>query len=282
MAYKSILTVITNAAANAGQLDAAIALARREDAHLDVLCLGIDHSQTGYYYIGAAPLAPVILQETLDQAQNEARAAETAVRQRLQAEDIRWAIDTAISQVGALGPEVGRLARFADLVLVPQPLEKGAVAEQEQILEAGLFDGRAPVLTLPSSVRDAAYGSRIAIAWNQSDEAMAAVRAALPMLKAANYVDVAVIAPPSHGPERSDPGGMLSQYLARHGVRCEISVLARTLPRVSDQLCRHIAEQNIDLLVMGAYGHSRFREAILGGTTREMLEIAKVPVLSAH
>jgi hypothetical protein len=205
MAYKSILTVITNAAANAGQLDAAIALARREDAHLDVLCLGIDHSQTGYYYIGAAPLAPVILQETLDQAQNEARAAETAVRQRLQAEDIRWAIDTAISQVGALGPEVGRLARFADLVLVPQPLEKGAVAEQEQILEAGLFDGRAPVLTLPSSVRDAAYGSRIAIAWNQSDEAMAAVRAALPMLKAANYVDVAVIAPPSHGPERSDP-----------------------------------------------------------------------------
>ncbi len=282
MAYKSILTVITNAAASAGQLDAAIALARREDAHLDVLCLGIDHSQTGYYYIGAAPLAPVILQETLDQAQNEARAAEAAVRHRLQAEDIRWAIDTAISQVGALGPEVGRLARFADLVLVPQPLEKGAVAEQEQILEAGLFDGRAPVLTLPSSVRDSAYGSRIAIAWNQSDEAMAAVRAALPMLKAASYVDVTVIAPPSHGPERSDPGGMLSQYLARHGVRCEISVLARTLPRVSDQLCRHIAEQNIDLLVMGAYGHSRFREAILGGTTREMLEIATVPVLSAH
>ena len=61
-----------------------------------------------------------------------------------------------------------------------------------------------------------------------------------------------------------------------------MSVLARTLPRVSDVLLRHVRDANADLLVMGAYGHSRFREAILGGATRNMLEQTTVPVLMAH
>lgn len=282
MAIKSILTVVTNATHAAAQIDAAVALARREDAHLDVLCLGIDRLQTGYYYIGAAPMVPMMVQETLDQARTEAKAVEAAVRQQLNPEDIRWAIDTAIAQLGVIGPEVGRLARFADLVLVPQPYDKGSDPEGEAILEAALFDGRAPVLVMPPGRFDANYGKHITVAWNQSDEAMVAIRAALPMLKAATRVDVAVVAPPAHGPERSDPGGMLSQFLARHGVRAEVSVLARTLPHVSDVLCRHIEDMQSDMLVMGAYGHSRFREAILGGTTREMLEIAKVPVFAAH
>lgn len=282
MAIKSILTVVTNATHAVAQIDAAVALARREDAHLDVLCLGIDRLQTGYYYIGAAPMIPMMVQETIDQARSEAKAVEAAVRQQLNPEDIRWAIDTAIAQLGVIGPEIGRLARFADLVLVPQPYGKGSDPEGEAILEAALFDGRTPVLVMPPGRFDADYGKRITVAWNQSDEAMVAIRAALPMLKAAARVDVAVVAPPTHGPERSDPGGMLSQFLARHGVRAEVSVLARTLPHVSDVLCRHVEDMQSDMLVMGAYGHSRFREAILGGTTREMLEIAKVPVFAAH
>lgn len=282
MAIKSILTVVTDAASAASQVEAAVALARREDAHLDVLCLGLDRLQTGYYYIGAAPIAPMMVQETLDQARAEAKAVEAAVRQQLNPEDIRWAIDTAVAQLGAIGPEVGRLARFADLVQVAQPYGKGSSPESEAILEGALFEGRAPVLVMPPGRLDAEYGKRITVAWNQSNEAMVAIRAALPMLKAAARVDVAVVAPPAHGPERSDPGGMLSQFLARHGVRAEVSVLARTLPHASDVLCRHIEDMQSDMLVMGAYGHSRFREAILGGTTREMLEIAKVPVFAAH
>jgi len=282
MAYKSILTVITSPANAAAQLDAGITFARSHDAHLDVLCLGIDRVQTGYYYVGAAPIAPIMVQETLDQAGKDAHAVEAAVRARLAAEDIRWAVDTAIAQLGAFGGEVGRLARFADLVLVPQPYGKNAAPEQEAILEAALFDGRAPALVLPADQPNATYGKRVVIAWNQSDEAMAAIRAALPLLKTASLVDVAVIAPPSHGPERSDPGGILSQYLARHGVRAEVSVLARTLPRVSEQICRHVGDIGADLVVMGAYGHSRFREAVLGGTTRDMFEIAPVPVFTAH
>ena len=282
MAYKSILTVVTSPTNANDQIDAAVALARREDAHLDVLCLGLDRTEYGYYYVGAAPMAPVILQETLDDAREAAKSVEDAVRQQLAPEDIRWAIETGIAQVGALGRDVGHLARFADLVVLPKPQSKTSQYEQQAIVEAALFEGRAPVLLLPPAKLGADYGKRVVIAWNRSDEAMTAIRAALPILKAATEVSVAIVAPPSHGPERSDPGGLLSQFLARHGVHCEVSVLAKTLPHASDVLCRHIEDINADMVVMGAYGHSRFREAILGGTTREMFEIATVPVFSAH
>lgn len=281
MAYKSILTVVTDAAGAAHQIDAAVDLARREDAHLDVLCLGIDRSQAGFYYIGAAPMAPVFLPELVDRARDEARAAEAAVRRRLNAEDIRWAIDSGVVLSGAVGAHVGTLARFSDLVVLPRTLAAGAEFDPDGIAEAALFDGHAPVLLMPSD-KPAAYGRRVIVAWNQSNEALRAVRAALPILKGATAVDVAVIDPPAHGPERSDPGGLLSQYLARHGVRAEVSVLARTLPRIADNLCRHIEDIGADLVVMGAYGHSRFREAILGGATRDMFERAQVPIFAAH
>ena len=95
-------------------------------------------------------------------------------------------------------------------------------------------------------------------------------------------MQIVVIDPPVHGAERSDPGGQLCQMLVRHGVRAEVSVLARSEPRISDVLTRHLREQGADLMVMGAYGHSRLREAIVGGATRDMLKHAQVPVFLAH
>jgi nucleotide-binding universal stress UspA family protein len=70
--------------------------------------------------------------------------------------------------------------------------------------------------------------------------------------------------------------------LVRHGVKAEVTVLARTMPKISDVLARHCRDVDADLLVMGAYSHSRFREAILGGATRNMLEAAEIPVFMAH
>lgn len=279
MAFKSILTIVTDPKGAASQIDAAVALARREDAHLDVLCIGVDRTQTGYYYAGATA---ILTQEAYNQAKQEAAAAETAVRERLDAEDIRWGADTAVAQIGALGGPVAMLARFSDLVVLAKPYGKTANPAAEAILEAALFEGRAPVLVLPDGYEGAEFGKRVVLAWNQSDEALIAARAALPLLKAATAVDITIIDPPTHGPERSDPGGMLSQLLSRHGVHTEVSVLAKTLPKTSEVLSRHARDINADLIVMGAYGHSRFREAILGGATRNMLEMAEVPVFMAH
>ncbi|SPH24877.1 hypothetical protein DEA8626_03911 [Defluviimonas aquaemixtae] len=279
MAYKSILTIVTDAEAALPQIDAAVALTRREDAHLDVLCIGIDRTQTGYYYAGATA---ILTQEAYNQAKEEAAEAKEKVRARLNSEDIRWGVDTAVAQIGALGGPVSMLARYSDLVVLAKPYgEKGGPAA-EAIVEACLFEGRAPVLILPDKFDASRFGTRIALAWNQSDEALMATRAAMPLLKAAKAVNITIIDPPTHGAERSDPGGLLSQLLSRHGVHAEVSVLARTLPRTSDVLARHARDIDADLVVMGAYGHSRFREAILGGTTRNTLEQAELPVLMAH
>lgn len=279
MAYKSILTIVTDAEAAKVQIDTAISLARREDAHLEVLCLGVDRTQTGYYYAGATAF---IQQETVERAQEDARKVESWVAARLGAEDIRWSSETVVSQMGAIAAVVGLRARFSDLVVLGQPYGNGRGQELEAIAEAAMFEGQVPVLVVPDDFSGEIAGRRILAAWNQSNEAMNAIRKALPLLKAADLVDITIIDPPAHGPERSDPGGQLSQLLARHGVHAEVSVLARTMPRVSDVINRHVGDTDADLIVMGAYGHSRFREAILGGATRNMLEKATVPVLMAH
>ncbi len=277
MSYKTILTVVTEP--KAAHLAAAVDIARNADAHLDVLSLGIDRAQNEYYYAGATAM---VHPESLAQAQKDAKAAQEEVERRMAAEDIRWASDTAVAQIGAIGSVVGFRARFADLVIQAQPYGNGGGADSEAIVEAALFDGHAPVLILPQGHKGTGFGNRVVLAWNQSEEALAAAKAALPILKRAALVDITVIDPPKHGPERSDPGGLLSQFLSRHGVKTEISVLARTMPRVSEVLNRHVIDRDADMVVMGAYGHSRFREAILGGATRHMLEMAKVPVLMAH
>lgn len=282
MAYKTILTVLTNPDTATLAITAAARLAQAQDAHLDVLVLGVDRTQVGYSYIGTGA---VMMQVALDRAEADARSLEAAAKAALaqQSPDLRFAVEAVVTQLGALTDLVATRARFADLVVLPRPYGPGQGAEAEAVVEAALFEGKAPVLVLPEKgLGENALPKRIVVAWNQSAEAMVAARQALPLLKGADTVNITVIDPPSQGEERSDPGGMLCQMLVRHGVHAEVSVLARSLPRVSDVLARHIWDQNADLLVMGAYGHSRFREAILGGATRNMLEKAEVPVLMAH
>lgn len=279
MGYKTILTVITQPGQTA-QLDAAVALARREDAHLDVFCLGVDHTQTGYYYAGASAY---VFQEAIDRAMASAEALETEVRGHLGAQDIRWSAESAVAQMGGVGALIAQRARFADLVVLAQPYGEGAAPDAEAVVEAALFDGNCPVLILPHGKSDVAgIGRRVIIAWNQSDEALTAIRRARPILKSADLVEITVIDPSPHSPEGSDPGGALCQMLTRHGIKAEVVVLAKTLPTVSEVLNRRAAETGADLIVMGAYSHSRLREAIMGGATRHMLERAKVPVLMAR
>ncbi len=279
MAYKSIVTVMTDAEIDASALGAAIKIAHAAEGHLEVLCLGIDRTQPGFYYAGANAL---IIQDNLVQAQAEAEALEEHVKGHLSGLDINWSTASATTQMAGLTPFVAHRARLADLVVLSKPYGPGRGHENEAIVEAALFNGHVPIVIVPDGSDFPDLISSAVIAWNESAEALNAIRAALPFLGQADTVNIAIIDPPTHGPDRSDPGGQLSQMLVRHGVRAEVSVLAKTMPRISDVLCRHCTDKSADLLVMGAYGHSRFREAILGGATRNMLEMSDVPVLLAH
>jgi nucleotide-binding universal stress UspA family protein len=281
MAYKSLLTVATAPQGLLPVVSAAAQIAIRSDAHLDALVLGVDRTQIGYSYVGSGA---VLIAAAMDRAEEEARAAEKALNAAVGAQppDLRVAVDTAVTQLGALTDVVAARARYADLVVLPLPYGEARGVEDEAVIEAALFEGMAPVLVVPEAGMPTATPRRIVLAWNQSREALVAARRSLPFLQSAESVSILVIDPPPHGPERSDPGGLLCQMLVRHGVNAEVTVLARTLPRVSDVLNRHLRDTAADLLVMGAYGHSRFREAILGGATRDMLEEAVVPVFLAH
>ncbi len=280
--YKSILTVLTDPAEAPLVIAAASAVARAQDAHLDILVLGVDRVQLGYAYIGAEPM---LSQVSLERAEADAKALASAVKAAVAAEgeDLRWSVEAAVTQLGTLNEVVAQRARFADLVVLGRPYGKGKGGEAEAVVEAAMFEGKAPVLVVPAAgLGPNPLPRRVVLAWNQSAEAMTATRLALPLLKAADSVTITVVDPPAYGPERSDPGGLLCQMLVRHGVKAEVAVLARSLPRISDVLARQMRDTNADLLVMGAYGHSRFREAILGGATRNMLELVEVPVLLAH
>jgi len=279
MAYKTLLTFVTHESTMATTLDAAATVARREDAHLEVCCLGVDHTQVGYFYAGAPAM---VYQETLDQAREAADALGAAARAHLEKTDIRWSLDNTVVQMGGLPSLVAVRARFADLVVQTKPYGEARGLEDEAVVESAMFEGKAPVLIVPDSGLAEPFGKRVVAAWNQSNEAMTAIRRALPLLREADDVNIAVIDPPQHGPEQSDPGALLSTMLSRHDVHTEVTVLAKTMPRTSDVLQRHVRDRDADMLVMGAYSHSRFREAILGGTTRHTLEMTEVPVFMAH
>ncbi len=267
MAYKSLVTFAISENGLSGQLEGCISLAQRFDAHLEVCCLGVDTTQSMGFYAGA----PAILyHQAIDSAQAAAKGIALAADLQLRRAGIRYALDSAVLTLGGVNALVGLKARFADLVILPRPYGPERSLQDEVVTEAALFEGGAPVLILPDGA--VPEFRRIVLAWNQSAEAIHATRAALPLLIAADLVDIAIVNPPAQGAERSDPGGMLATLLVRHGVEAEVSVLAKTLPRTSDVLLRHMTDKDAELMVMGAYGRSRLREAILGGATRELLE----------
>ena len=282
MAFKSILTICADPLRAPQTFATAASLAMSQDGHLEVLALGVDKTQIGYSYVGAGA---VVMQAAQENATADVQAIEAAVKSAASraGPTLRWSSEGAIAMIGGLSDLVALRARFADLVVLTKPYGDRRGDEEEAIVESAMFEGQAPVLILPDAALDAStIGKRIVVAWNQSRESLIAIRRSMPFLKKADQVWITIVDPPTHGAERSDPGGALCQMLVRHGVKAEVTVLARTMPRISEVLARHVRDMNADMLVMGAYGHSRFRQAILGGATRNTLESTEVPVFMAH
>ncbi len=282
MEYKSLMTVWDGRDTSGPALALAMRMAGLSGGHLNVLCLGIDRIQPGLYYAGATP---AMLSDGIESARNEAKAAEESARQILEGADFNWSCQAVVAQISGIGYAVGSIARYNDLVVLPRPYGTDAGEEAGFIVEAAMFDGHAPVLICPPEYEvrpDVMPGRRIVIAWNRSAEALAAIRAAMPLISGSEAVDIAIIDPPEHDEMESDPGVELSRMLARHGADVTVSLLPRTLPRTAEQIQRHAGDFGADMIVMGAYGHSRFRESILGGATRDMLTDVGIPVLMAH
>lgn len=280
MGYKTIAIVVTDETSDAVALRAAISLAQAEEAHLDIFCLGVDPVR---YDASPMAAAPVVVHsgaaEAHARAEDLSRWAESVAKDA----SCTYTVEPVYGTSFGLESTIARTLSYADLTVAAQPYGAGSTPLQISVVEAALFGTGAPVLVVPDTDHDySARFERPLLAWNESKEALEVLRKALPFLKRSDRTEVVMVDPPSHSPERSDPGGAVCVLLSRHGIKAEVSIVSKTMPRVSDVINRHAQDRSNDLIVMGAYGHSRFREAILGGATRELLETAALPVLMAR
>ena len=174
-------------------------------------------------------------------------------------------------------------ARYSDLVVVGQvdPDERDAYLVLD-LPEYVMLNSARPVLVIPFAGSFEQVGRNIMIAWDGGFEATRAITAAIPLLKRADTVTVALFNPGTqHDLHGQEPGADISLYLARHGVNVDL-VHENTTIDVGNAMLSLAADKGTDLIVMGGYGHTRFHETILGGVTKTILETMTVPVFMMH
>jgi nucleotide-binding universal stress UspA family protein len=174
-------------------------------------------------------------------------------------------------------------ARYADLVVIGQQnAEWPSGVHRDFERSVPLAVGR-PVLVVPYAFERRPVGQRVLIAWNASREAGRAVSDALPLLKRASHVHVVAFQPETSGAAHgAEPGADIALYLTRHGVKVTVSRYDAPDVDIGNQLLSRAFDLSADLIVMGAWGHSRLQELVLGGVTRTILDSMTVPVLMAH
>lgn len=256
---RSILVLADRTAESEPRLQAALSLARAQSGHLTVL---IDTPIVRYLAtdgLGGGYLAADIMRESVDADD----AFAEALHQRLVHEDVPYDILRAEDEPVDAVAEAGRLN---DVVVLSRDLP---------FVGEAVLSGTAPVLVVAGNTPAIDVPFRIAcVAWDGGDEAAAALRASVPLLVQAEEVHVLTVA--------EKPGGFpvcdAVKYLARHGVKAEVIEVERH-GSIEQTLSAAVARLRADLLVMGAYGHSRLKEFLLGGVTRYFLEQAQEPVL---
>ncbi len=274
MKIPTICTLLPPSGADA-TFEAAIACARRFESHLDAVCVASPPMDTSAFMPG---MGTGLIADTIEETRARLREAESRVKMRLAREDISW--DSHADMTGADG--VSRIlrdtCRFADLAVLSRPHRDNV--ESESLFDFILFGTSLPILICAGP--DAPALERVTIAWDSSDQALAATRAALPLLKKARMVTILMVAPPPSPKGRFAPGECLARFLSRHDIDCDIDLLPKVRNRVADVIRQHASDSQTDLLVMGAYGHSKLRESLLGGVTRDMTADCDVPLFLAR
>ena len=279
MAYKDLLVHVDDSKGCAARVEAAVELAIAHDAHLTGVSLLTDPAPSSFVQ-GYLP------QDVVDMLQRQARERADAALGRFAevAKRNQIPFETHIDRVlyTAMAEALATNARYADLVILGQAGPDDADVPRYLPEEVTLASGR-PSLVIPYIGPGATLGQRVSVAWDASREAARAVNDALPILQRAQAVGVVTVNP-REGPfgHGEQPGADIALHLARHGIKVEVQRVESRDVDVANTILSHIADRSSDLLVMGAYGHSRVRELVLGGVTRTILHDMTVPVFMAH
>jgi len=291
MNIAALLAVVDGGAGSRAVLEAAFGLARRTDAYLEVIHVQPDPADS-VPLVGEGMSGAMV-----DQVMSElrARAESNAARARELFERQCAARDLPPLQAGAAAPtrgravfrdvegredeELARRSRLFDLIVVARP-DGGEAGGYAPGLEAVLFDGGRPVLVVPPEAPPHC-GERVVVAWNGRREAARAATAALGLLSTAAAVTVVSVEEHGGSGGRDADPSELAAWLGLHAVEARV----RRVPLAGSAGATLLAEAEAagaDLLVMGAYGHSRLRQFIVGGATRSVLAQSPLAVLMAH
>ncbi|MEO8524841.1 MAG: universal stress protein [Caldimonas sp.] len=280
MSYKTILVALDAGPRCAVRVALAAGLAARHDSHL----IGLAPTGLPDVIVSMNSLVPdavecIQLSASFlrERAGNVARMfEEQAAAAGVRSFEARVAEDEPLDAVVRVG-------RCCDLVVVgqtdPRPSVEGVAGDfpQQVVLHTGT-----PVLIVPFAGSYAAPGQRVAIAWKGTREAARALHDALPLLRSAARVVLLEIGENgAEAPPGDDAMRDARSWLGRHGIAAEARFEPRSID-VGDAVLSLVSELSSDLVVMGGYGHSRLREWVLGGATRQLLAQMTVPVLMSH
>ena len=273
-------SILVNLAAHNGTDvagDYAISLAAAFDAHI----LGV-----AFAYVPGLRRSPLHTTAAgmLEEQRRASEKAAQAAASRFDAAARRAALSAASRIMTTTLPGApdlfGPLARRFDMSVVAQA-EPNKIAPEELIIEAALFGSGRPALIVPYIHKDGLKLDRVLLCWDGGRAAARAFGDAMPLLRRATAVDVVAV---TTEPPKSDEiaGADVAEMLARHGLAVALRRIGADGIGVANTILNHAADTGANLIVMGGYGHSRLREFVLGGTTREMLAAMTVPTLMSH
>ena len=282
MALKDILVHLDPTPRCATRLTVAAGLAARHGAHLTGVHV-IDIPSANYFYGAAMPFVPANPEEIVDRMRAEAAEVaapiEAAFRECLRRNGIEGEWRLVEGNPSAM---VALHARYADLIVVGQPNHYEPQDADAVTVTTVMTSGR-PVLAIPYAGEFPTIGERVLIAWNASREAARAVNDAMPLLIGAKQVTVLAINPQRGVGGHGDvPAADIALHLARHGLRAEAAHTVAKDIADGEALLSYAADLGADLIVAGAYGHSRARELVFGGVTRTLIAEMTAPVLLSH
>ncbi len=288
MTIKTILVPLDGSDSSRTALQTGIAMARDCDAHLNVVHVRANPKD-------AVPLlgegmSGAVIEDIIAAAEKEAveraRRARDIFDEVCAAENVTW-VDgppalsgptaTWIEETGREDEVVALRGRLADMIVISRPTSESAVSATMTLNAALVETGRGVLVVPPSGASN--FGKRVAISWNGSAESARAVAASMALIEGAEKVLILSI----NGDDgSSNVAAQLSDYLAWHGVNAEIETAPVSDSQVGETVLKKSGEWNADLLIMGAYTHSRLRQLIFGGVTRHVLAEATLPVVMVH
>lgn len=264
---KNVLVLVHDDKGQEARLQAALDVVRAVEGHLICLDVALIPDLIGDPY-GVGGL--LLDEERAREGDNRQR-----LEQRLAVEGLPW---TWMDVSGTIASCIAKAAGLADLIVVNRKLDSPSAPDMRSAASETLLSARKPLLAVPENTRGLNLGGHAMIAWDGSDEATAALRASLPLLKLATRITILEIDDGSI----ATSGEEAARYLSRHDIHATLMTLQAQYPDVGYDIQRQIDAIRPDYVVMGGFGHGRMREAVFGGVSRRMLTESSVPLLMAH